>query len=81
MAINRQSAAVILADRANYGPAMLGVGGTGDGGMSEQEQVIRELLDAISEAERVGCLDHLDCWDEANERWYAPIARARKLIA
>lgn len=44
------------------------------------KQAITDLLLGIEEAERGGCIDHLDCWDDAEKLWYQPIDRAKKLV-
>jgi len=56
--------------------------------MSADKQLIQELtmalqdvLTAIDAAEEVGCIDHLDAWEDANEQWDEPIENARELLA
>lgn len=46
----------------------------------QQQKAIVDVLAAIAAADAAGCLDHTDCWEEANAKWYEPIARARALL-
>jgi hypothetical protein len=41
---------------------------------------LRDVLAAIDAAEEVGCIDHLDAWDDANEQWDEPVENARELL-
>ena len=42
--------------------------------------LVRRLRDAMRKSEDVGCTDHLDCWPEAGEVWYAPLDEATKVL-
>ena len=44
------------------------------------QELLHGVLTAISEAERVGCIDHLDCWDDAEVVWDKPIREAKEAI-
>jgi hypothetical protein len=41
---------------------------------------IRALLDAIQAAKDIGCIDHIDCWDDSDEKFYKPIHEAKKAL-
>jgi hypothetical protein len=41
---------------------------------------LADVLAAIAAADAAGCLDHTDCWEEANAKWYAPLEKARALL-
>ena len=42
--------------------------------------LLHGVLTAISEAERVGCINHLDCWDDAEVVWDKPIREAKEAV-
>lgn len=44
------------------------------------EGLLRGVLTAISAAQAVGCIVYLDCWDEREALWYAPIDRAKSVL-
>ena len=44
------------------------------------QELLHGVLTAISEAERVGCIDHLDCWDDAEVVWDKPIREAKEAV-
>ena len=49
--------------------------------MPKQERlIIQNLLTAMERGERVGCVEHLDCWEESPEVWYGAISAARKYL-
>ncbi len=48
--------------------------------MEEVLDVMRRLVRAMDEAQDVGCVDHLDCWDEAETKWYLPIEQAKAIL-
>jgi hypothetical protein len=41
---------------------------------------LSDLIDAIANADRAGCIDHIDCWDNSEELWYGPLDRAAKIL-
>jgi hypothetical protein len=43
-------------------------------------ELIASLVAAMEASSEVGCTDHLDCWDEAEEVWHAPLRRAKELL-
>lgn len=49
-------------------------------GVKNAAVVISDLLKAVEDARKVGCIEHLDCWDDADEKWYGPIERARQFL-
>lgn len=46
----------------------------------DAKDIIRELLEAMKEAERVGCVDHLDCCDDGGAFWYDAVERAEEAL-
>lgn len=38
------------------------------------------VLAAIDKARDVGCVEHLDCWDDSEAQFYKPIQDARMLL-
>jgi len=48
--------------------------------MERLQELLHGVLTAISEAERVGCIDHLDCWDDAEVVWDKPIQEAKEAV-
>lgn len=42
---------------------------------------LHDILNAIKEAKKIGCIEHLDCWVHADELWYEPIERAETLLS
>lgn len=38
------------------------------------------VLAAIDKARDVGCIEHLDCWDDSEAQFYKPIQDARMLL-
>jgi hypothetical protein len=48
-----------------------------DAELGRLRDALRGVLSAITDAENAGCIEHLDCWDEADERWHAPLNIAR----
>ncbi len=44
------------------------------------EEALEALVVAMEQSVEVGCTDHLDCWEEAEELWWGPLVRARKLL-
>jgi hypothetical protein len=46
----------------------------------ELAEAVRRLLEGIKKVEGAGCLDHLDCWDEAGVVWYGAIEFAKAAL-
>lgn len=49
--------------------------------VQELAVALRAVLAAIREAERAGCIEHLDAWDDVAALWDAPIEHARAILA
>jgi hypothetical protein len=43
-------------------------------------EALSDLFNAIANADRAGCIDHIDCWDDAEELWFEPLNNAAKLL-
>ena len=43
--------------------------------------IIQGLLRALEACQEMGCIDHIDCWDEREALWYAPMDRAKAAVA
>lgn len=52
--------------------------------MSSQKQdacdVIKQLINAMTHATEVGCVDHLDCTPDYGKFWYKAINNANKFL-
>lgn len=41
-------------------------------------KLVKDLADGMKASVDAGCTDHLDCWDDAAEKWYRLLDAARK---
>jgi hypothetical protein len=46
----------------------------------ELRAALEAVLSAVDAVTGAGCIDHLDCWDDADELWFKPLARARAAL-
>ncbi len=47
--------------------------------IAQLEMALKTTLAAIDALMRTGCVDHMDCWDEAQELWYEPLEIVRAI--
>lgn len=42
---------------------------------------LSDLINAIANAKEAGCIDHIDCWNEAEQLWFVPLDIAARLVS